>query len=276
MRDSNPRPPRCKRDALPAELIARPRRHPARRAPSGRAGRRQFNESRNPLPGLNLACFDAAILIFSPVRGFRPSEAAREATEKVPKPTSRTSAPPFSASAIASNTASTALLASVFLSSVLPATASTSSFLFTGSPPARVCWIDAAYSPMSLERGARRVNYPAGKESKPFGTLQAVPDTSSQSASEAPCKGNVINALGALNALRWRQGSPVPFRRLRTTPLGSTAPPAPGPVTRRPCRPEGSSIPALRCRGSPPDPSRSPSGSELFSGRREAPREASP
>src|SRR6516165_4990694 len=168
MRDSNPRPPRCKRDALPAELIARPRRHPARRAPSGRAGRRQFNESRNPLPGLNLACFDAAILIFSPVRGFRPSEAAREATEKVPKPTSRTSPPPFSAAAIASKTASTALLASAFLSSVLPATASTSSFLFTGDPPTRVCWIDAAYSPESLERAVRRVNHAADKELRRF------------------------------------------------------------------------------------------------------------
>src|SRR6516162_3945248 len=136
MRDSNPRPPRCKRDALPAELIAL--RSPRRRAPAINFDfawlRRQFKESRNPLPDLNLACFDAAILIFSPVRGLRLSVAAREATENVPKPTRRTSSPPFSASAIASNTASTALLASVFLSSVLPATASTSSFLFTGTP----------------------------------------------------------------------------------------------------------------------------------------------
>src|SRR5271166_1773013 len=133
MRDSNPRPPRCKRDALPAELIALGSRPlPLRRAPV--RPRPQFRESRKPFPGLNLGCFEAAILIFSPVRGLRPSDAAREATEKVPKPTRRTSSPPLSASAIASNTASTALLASDFLSSVLPATASTSSFLFTGSP----------------------------------------------------------------------------------------------------------------------------------------------
>src|SRR6516225_1791325 len=188
MRDSNPRPPRCKRDALPAELIA-PAASPsfadACRFSTG--GRRQFSESRSPLPGLNLACFDAAILIFSPVRGFRPSEAAREDTENVPKPTSRTSSPPFSASAIASNTASTALLASVFLSSVLPATESTSSFLFTGSPPERVCWIDAAYSPESLERTRRRVNHAADKESKRFRILQGVSDAPSQSASEAIC-----------------------------------------------------------------------------------------
>ena len=70
-----------------------------------------LNISRSRFPGLNLACFDAAILIFSPVRGLRPSDAAREATEKVPNPTRRTSVPPFSASAIESNTASTALFA---------------------------------------------------------------------------------------------------------------------------------------------------------------------
>jgi len=54
----------------------------------------------------------------------------------VPNPTRRTSSPAFSASPIDSNTASTALLASDFRNSVLPATASTSSFLFTGLPPA--------------------------------------------------------------------------------------------------------------------------------------------
>jgi hypothetical protein len=175
MRDSNPRPPRCKRGALPAELIARPLRHPSPGRPVSTGGRRQFSESRSPLPGLNLACFDAAILIFSPVRGFRPSEAAREDTGNVPKPTSRTSSPPFSASAIASNTASTALLASVFLSSVLPATESTSSFLFTGSPPERVCWINAAYSPESLERSRRRVNTPQTKNRSDFGHYRAFP-----------------------------------------------------------------------------------------------------
>src|SRR6266853_163857 len=141
MRDSNPRPPRCKRDALPAELIALGSPFPAcgdaaprRRTRFRPAGRPQFSESRNPLPGLNLACFDAAILIFSPVRGLRPSDAARRATEKVPNPTSRTSLPPFNATVIDSNTASTALFAADFDRSDLPATASTSSFLFTCCP----------------------------------------------------------------------------------------------------------------------------------------------
>src|SRR5215469_7581379 len=103
---------------------------------AGRLPAGQLSEARNPLPGLNLACFDAAIWIFSPVRGLRPSAAAREATEKVPKPTRRTSSPPFSASAIALNTASTVLLASDFFRSVLLLTASTSSFLFMGIPRA--------------------------------------------------------------------------------------------------------------------------------------------
>src|ERR1043165_4748012 len=147
MRDSNPRPPRCKRDALPAELIARNRslrpfasgfvpsseadEHWAARA---RPARPQLSSSRNRLPALNLACFEAAIWIFSPVRGLRPSDAARLATEKVPNPTNRTSVPPFNASVIESNTASTALLAADFDRSALPATASTSSFLFTCCP----------------------------------------------------------------------------------------------------------------------------------------------
>src|SRR5215468_8768489 len=136
MTDSNRRPPRCKRDALPAELIAL---HWMDCLPARNATRvDQLSESRKPLPGLNLACFDAAIWIFSPVRGLRPSDAAREATEKVPKPTRRTSSPPFSASAIASNTASTALLASDFFISVLLLTESTSSFLFTIPPWASV------------------------------------------------------------------------------------------------------------------------------------------
>src|SRR5215472_10704087 len=151
MTDSNRRPSRCKRDALPAELIApHLRLAECRRAKLGGC-RGQFNDSRKPFPGLNLACFEAAMWIFSPVRGLSPSDAAREATENVPKPTRRTSSPPFSASAMASNTASTALLASDFLSSVLPATASTSSFLFTGAPCASVL-NRCCHSPASLER----------------------------------------------------------------------------------------------------------------------------
>src|SRR5207253_7449214 len=80
------------------------------------------------------ACFEAAMRIFSPVLGLRPSEAAREATENVPKPTRRTSPPPLNAPVIDSNTASTALLAADFDRSALPATESINSFLFTCCP----------------------------------------------------------------------------------------------------------------------------------------------
>lgn len=52
-----------------------------------------FTMSLRPLPALNFGALLAAIWIFSPVRGLRPSEAARAATEKLPKPTRRTSSP---------------------------------------------------------------------------------------------------------------------------------------------------------------------------------------
>src|SRR5579883_3142732 len=95
----------------------------------------QLIASLSPLPALNFGCFEAGILIGSPVRGLRPSEAARLRTLKVPKPTSRTSCPFFNDFVMESNTASTALAASALVSSVTAATASTSSFLFTSGPP---------------------------------------------------------------------------------------------------------------------------------------------
>jgi hypothetical protein len=66
--------------------------------PVGPASRpNQFTASFRPLPALNFGCFEAGIRIFSPVRGLRPSDAARRATWKVPKPIRRTSSPCLSA-----------------------------------------------------------------------------------------------------------------------------------------------------------------------------------
>jgi hypothetical protein len=64
--------------------------------------------SLRPFPGRNLGCFDAGILITAPVRGLRPSVAARFATVNVPKFTRRTSLPCWSVSVIASKSASIA------------------------------------------------------------------------------------------------------------------------------------------------------------------------
>src|SRR3546814_2741721 len=73
---------------------------------------RSLTASFRPLPALNLGWVDALIVIGSPVRGLRPVDALRFETEKVPKPTRRTSSPFLSAPEIETNTASTALLAS--------------------------------------------------------------------------------------------------------------------------------------------------------------------
>src|SRR6185503_16446219 len=69
-------------------------------------------ESLRTLPALNLGWVDSLICIGSPVRGLRPVEALRLEQEKVPKPTRRTSSPFFRALVIASNTPSTARVAS--------------------------------------------------------------------------------------------------------------------------------------------------------------------
>src|SRR6185437_13960473 len=57
----------------------------------------QFSASFSALPALNAGTFDALILMVTPVRGLRPVRAARLRTTKVPKPTSETSSPFFSA-----------------------------------------------------------------------------------------------------------------------------------------------------------------------------------
>ncbi len=62
---------------------------------------------------MNFGCLEAGIWIFSPVRGFRPSLAARFTTLNVPKPTSRTSVPRLNADVMLWITLSTALLAAM-------------------------------------------------------------------------------------------------------------------------------------------------------------------
>src|SRR5262249_10540837 len=89
-------------------------------------------------------------------------------TEKVPKPTSRTSPPPFNAAVIASNTASTALPAAAFDKSALPATASTSSFLFTCCPLKIKREVAYALRGRNVDRPPPRVNRGGGRKNKAF------------------------------------------------------------------------------------------------------------
>src|SRR5581483_10450716 len=77
-----------------------------------RAVNNQFSASFSALPALNAGTFDALILMFSPVRGLRPVRAERLRTTKVPKPTSDTSSPFFSALRMISVVASSARPAS--------------------------------------------------------------------------------------------------------------------------------------------------------------------
>src|SRR5947199_5275352 len=92
-------------------------------------------ECLSTLPALNLGWVDSLICIGSPVRGLRPVEALRREQVKVPKPTSRTSSPRFSAALIVSNTDSTARDASPRLSPVPSATWPISSCLFISPEP---------------------------------------------------------------------------------------------------------------------------------------------
>src|SRR5690606_37120535 len=90
----------------------------------------QLTASFNPLPALNFGWVDALIVIGWPVRGLRPVEALRLATEKVPKPTRRTSSPFDSAPVMVSKTPSTALVASLRERPLVSTTAPINSFLF--------------------------------------------------------------------------------------------------------------------------------------------------
>src|SRR5579859_1011129 len=115
----------------------RDRPPPGQRRPAKLAwfSRRQLTDAFSPAPALNFTCFEAGILICSPVRGLRPTEASLLTTWKVPKPTLRNSPCFFSAASMPSNTASTALPASAFESPAFAATTATNSFLFTIEPP---------------------------------------------------------------------------------------------------------------------------------------------
>jgi len=75
----------------------------------------------------NFAARLAAIWIVSPVAGLRPSRAARSLTVNLPKPAIATSRPAASSPVIASNAASTALLACSPLSPLSAATCLASS-----------------------------------------------------------------------------------------------------------------------------------------------------
>ncbi|EAT08144.1 hypothetical protein SKA58_08005 [Sphingomonas sp. SKA58] len=88
---------------------------------------------------MNFGWAEALMVIVSPVRGLRPVDALRCETEKVPKPTRRTSSPFFNAPVMASNTPSTALVASFLLRPLLSATVLIRSCLFMPwEPPCAV------------------------------------------------------------------------------------------------------------------------------------------
>src|SRR5687768_3944689 len=74
------------------------------------------------------------MLMVSPVLGLRPAEGLRRVTEKVPKPTRRTSSPPWSAFMMFSIVASMTCVASRLVSWVSFATLLISSILFIAGP----------------------------------------------------------------------------------------------------------------------------------------------
>ena len=74
------------------------------------------------LPGWNRTALRAAILMVSPLCGFRPWRAGRSATLKLPRPETRTASPATRESRIAVTTALTACPAAVWFSSVARAT----------------------------------------------------------------------------------------------------------------------------------------------------------
>src|SRR5690606_4752004 len=90
----------------------------------------QLTASFSPFPAVNFGTLRAGICTSAPVCGLRPVDASRFDTEKLPKPTRRTSPPFFSSAVMAENTASTAPWASPLDSLAASATAETSSFLF--------------------------------------------------------------------------------------------------------------------------------------------------
>src|SRR5690348_2882938 len=100
--------------------------------PKARAN--QFSASLSALPALNAGTLDALILMFSPVRGLRPVRAERLRTTNVPKPTSDTSSPFFSAFLMISVVASSARPASALERLALSEMALINSALFMETP----------------------------------------------------------------------------------------------------------------------------------------------
>jgi hypothetical protein len=89
-----------------------------------------LSASLTALPAWNRTALLAAILMVSPLCGFRPSRAGRAATSKVPRPETRTASPATRESRIAFTTAFTAWPAAAWFSAVAWATLSISSDWF--------------------------------------------------------------------------------------------------------------------------------------------------
>jgi len=84
----------------------------------------------NALPGLKAGALEAGISMVAPVAGFLPVRAARSFTSKVPKPTSCTLSPDFSAVCSVSTNAFRAVSQSFLVRPLASAMAVISSVLF--------------------------------------------------------------------------------------------------------------------------------------------------
>src|SRR5271167_215770 len=102
--------------------------------PEQRAAGDQLRRFFSALAAENFAALLAAMLIVSPVDGFRPCLAARWLTLNLPNPASATSPPPASSLEIVSIAASRASRAWLAAIPVLDATCSASSFLVMALP----------------------------------------------------------------------------------------------------------------------------------------------
>src|SRR2546421_4219117 len=137
--------------------------HPDTRTPSraGREGveiengnRYRLTASFRPLPAEKRGRLAALILTGVPVRGSRPSRAARLTTLKLPNPMILTSPPFFKVEVMASKVASTAVAAAVFVICALSATAAMSSFLVIG-PILSLYRINGSLAVMSADVGRK-------------------------------------------------------------------------------------------------------------------------
>src|SRR4029079_12073417 len=113
-----------------------------------------FTASFSPLPAEKRGRLAALILTGAPVRGSRPSRAARLTTLKLPNPMILTSPPFFNVEVMASKVASTAVAAAVFVICALSATAAMSSFLVIG-PILSLYRINGSLAVMSADVGRK-------------------------------------------------------------------------------------------------------------------------